>query len=294
MSKNRDVGDETLSIGAVAARTNVSVAVLRAWEHRFGFPVPERTRSGHRRYTSKHVEQIVQVLSDRDAGWSLEAAIDRVREEAAALPPRLALSISTELRRRRPELPVHSLSHRAMLAVSHAIEDEFAARAARPVLIGSFQRDEFFAPAQTRWRDLAQTAELAMVFADFRRSRVRAHELVEISVPDDASLRREWAVICDAPEGYACLVGFERPPWTESSRERVFDALWTCEPEIVRHATEISYALASHYVPRAARMLGSVTLPAVEMPAQTVRRTTALTSRVIAYLQHDERRRRAS
>ena len=57
-----------MSIGVVAAQTHVSVAVLRAWEQRYGFPEPDRVPSGHRRYSAEHVEQVRQVVRDRDSG----------------------------------------------------------------------------------------------------------------------------------------------------------------------------------------------------------------------------------
>ncbi|HWN83249.1 MAG TPA: MerR family transcriptional regulator, partial [Candidatus Udaeobacter sp.] len=39
-----------LSIGALSRATGIPVETLRTWEGRYGFPVPERKRSGHRIY----------------------------------------------------------------------------------------------------------------------------------------------------------------------------------------------------------------------------------------------------
>ena len=55
----------------------------------------------------------------------------------------------------------------AVLALSRAIEDEYCARAAGGVLIGSFQRERFYRRAERRWRELARTADLAVALADF-------------------------------------------------------------------------------------------------------------------------------
>ena len=151
-----------LTIGAVAGKTNVSVATLRAWEQRHGFPRPERLPSGHRRFSARHVDQILQVLRDRDAGLSLEGAIARLRTAAS----RSEVSIFAGLRRRAP-LSVHVLSQRTMLAISRAIEDECCAQADRPLLIGSFQRQRFYRQSERRWRELSRTAEATIVLADF-------------------------------------------------------------------------------------------------------------------------------
>ena len=71
------------------------------------------------------------------------------------------------MRRRRPDLQPYTLPKRTLIGLSHAIEDECAARAERPLLFGSFQRVRFYRHSEERWRELARTAEIAIVFADF-------------------------------------------------------------------------------------------------------------------------------
>ena len=44
------------SIGQVAELTGIPVAVLRAWESRFGFPKPRRSEGGMRIYDEREVE----------------------------------------------------------------------------------------------------------------------------------------------------------------------------------------------------------------------------------------------
>ena len=265
-----------LTISAVAAETDVTIPVLRSWEQRYGFPVPARQPSGHRRYSARDVEQIRQVLRDRAAGMSLEAAIARVRSIGERVEP----SIFAGLRRRWPELPVHVLSKQAMLAISRAIEDECCAQADRPVLIGSFQRRRFYRQSEARWRELARTAEMAVVFADFATGRAR-HGLVEVPLADDAPLRREWAVVCDAPDAAAVLAGVERPGQRGADADRRFEAVWSVDPAIVRGAAELAAALA-----RSAD--GGIDVPLPPRPSTdltaTLRRATAVTNRVVAEL----------
>ena len=115
----------------MAARTGVGHATLRQWETRYGFPVPARLPSGHRRYAEADVERVRQVVRDRDAGLSLKVAIDRVLKASAAPEE----SIFAGLRRRRPDLVPYTLPKRTLIALSHAIEDECAARAERPAAV---------------------------------------------------------------------------------------------------------------------------------------------------------------
>jgi DICT domain-containing protein len=265
-----------LTIGAVAAQSGVTVAVLRSWEQRHGFPVPERLPSGHRRYTPEQVDQVRQVLRDRAGGMSLEGAIARVRSRIDRDEP----SIFAGLRRRWPELPVHVLSKRAMLAISRAIEDECCAQADRPLLLGAFQRERFFRASEPRWRELARTASAVVAFADFPRDRVRDRGVVELALAEDSPLGREWAVVCDAPDAAACVAAFELPVARRGAPRR-FEAVWSVSPDVVRDAALIGAALAGDRAP-------SLSLPgraprAIDTDA-TLRRAAAVTSRVIAYL----------
>jgi DNA-binding transcriptional MerR regulator len=264
-----------LTIGAVAEETGVSVAVLRAWEQRYGFPTPVRSTSGHRRYTADQIDQIRQVLRDRQGGMSLDAAIGRARSAGE----RLSSSIFAGLRRRWADLPVHALSKRAMLAVSHAIEDECCATADRSVLIGAFQRERFYRRSEDRWRELGRTAAVAIVFADFAATPRRSGGVIEVDLAADAPLRREWSVVCDGPDAAACLAGWELPVRPDGHRR--FEAVWSVDPAVVRDAASIGLALAREGgealdFPDARR-------PTADMET-ALRRATAVTSRVVAYL----------
>lgn len=265
-----------LTIGVVAAATQLSVEVLRAWETRFGFPTPDRTSSGHRRYSARHVEQIRQVQRHRDAGMSLDAAIRRTVMDDG----RGETSIFAGLRQRRPELPVHLLSRRAVTAISRSIEDECCARAQRPVLVGSFQRERFYRQSEERWQELARTASTVVVFADFRTTRRRRGGIAEVAVAADAPLLREWAVVCDAPNFSACVVALERPGRSEAGT-RCFETLWSVDPVLVSDALAISTTLAasdedSRLELSQPRRTGD--------PVALMSGVTSLVNRIVAYL----------
>jgi DNA-binding transcriptional MerR regulator len=264
-----------LTISAVAARTGLSVAVLRAWEHRFGFPRPERLEGGHRRYDEDEVERITRVVAERDAGRSLEAAIALALQ--APSPEEVGQpSIFAGLRRARPDLPVQVVHRRTMLALSRAIEDESLASGEHPHLMAAFQTRTAYDAARPRWDDLIDTAASAIVFADFPRARRRgaAHE---VPIPAGTPLRREWSVVSDAPGSAAVMAGWERT-------DGRFEAVWTVEADVVRRATEVGRRLVADHAPKVVLPDAPPPLvPAVDATA-TVRRATAITNRVIAYL----------
>jgi DNA-binding transcriptional MerR regulator len=265
-----------LTIGTVAERTGVAVPVLRAWEARHGFPVPARTATGQRRYRDRDVELIRRVVDDRSAGLSLEAAIDRARRSHDDAPA----SLFAGLRLQHPELPVHVLSARAMLATSRAIEDECCAQAERPVVLGAFETVGHYRRAEPRWREMSRTAAGAVVFADFPAAGAPDGGPLEVPLAPAAPLRREWAVVCDAPGSAAVLCGWERHGPEPGRR---FEAMWSVEPVVVRHAARVGLALAALAHPGAAGLAGALG-PLVTEPRAALQRATALTARIVAYL----------
>ena len=47
-----------LSIGDICSETGLSSDVVRVWERRYGFPMPVRLPSGHRRYRTEDLHRL--------------------------------------------------------------------------------------------------------------------------------------------------------------------------------------------------------------------------------------------
>lgn len=270
-----------LTIREVASQTGVSAATLRMWEARYGFPVPERLPSGHRRFSAEDVERVRRVVADREAGLSMRAAIERALG-ARAEPE---TSIFAALRRRRPDLMPYVLPKRTLVALSHAIEDECCARAERPLLLASFQRPRFYRAAEARWRELARTAHAAVVVADFPERRDPDGGPVEVPLERSHPSLREWALVCDAPEYSAFLAAWERPGQDDApDLERQFEAIWSVEPELVREAAHVGASIATASAPDLAPRLQSRLGDAPPPATDELRLAAALTNRMVAYV----------
>lgn len=270
-----------LTIGDLAERTGVPPATLRSWESRYGFPRPLRGSGGHRRYAESDVTAVLEVLRHRSAGLAFDAAVRRVSTD-----PVRSRSIYAELRRWHPTLAVQTLSKTALLALSHAIEDECAARAQEPLLVGCFQRDRFLQAARARWEDLARTARVTLVFAELDAPAAPGRgRPVEVALPQDAPLNREWVVVCDAPDLQACLAAVERPGQEAvPDAHRCFDAVWSVDPRVVRDASRAAVDLADEYRP--GWRTTDLALLDDEPPAASadLRRASDLIYRSISYL----------
>jgi MerR family transcriptional regulator, light-induced transcriptional regulator len=267
-----------LTVREVSDRLGVGVPTLRAWERRYGFPVPNRLPSGHRRYTEEQVRALDEVLRLRQAGVRLDAAM------AAAIARARApmTSIVAALKGAMPDVSPVVLSERAMLAVSRAVEDEVATRAERPLLVGAFQEERFWRRSEPRWRDLAGTALIAIAFGASPEAG-RPRSLRALPVPTGTALTREWAIVCDDSAFTACLVGVERPGRARKGARR-FEALWTVEPAVVRTASGAGCAIAADIEPE----IGALVADRLRIPpvatTNTIRAATALSNRIIHYL----------
>jgi DICT domain-containing protein len=223
----------------------------------------------------------MEVERQRRNGSTLEAALTRARDSAGLQRSSLFATLAAAM----PHMAPAVLTKRTMLAISRAIEDEAAARAERPVFVGSFQDARFWRASCHRWRDLAGGAEATAVLAGFRQSR-RNGPLFEVALRPGTPVLREWAVVCDSPTFAACLVGIEQlGPRRTIDAKRVFEALWTVEPLAVRETARAGFALATDRYPAVAAALGSRLQEPVRATYDSIRTATVVTNRIIAYLE---------
>lgn len=207
-------------------------------------PSPVRGTGGHRRYGNDDVDLVLQTLRHRASGLSMAVAAERARSRVASVES----SVFAGLRRRHPELTVQVLRKPALLALCRAIEDECCAQADASLMFASFQRERFYRASEQRWRDLSRTARAAYVFADFGGASQGAGSPIEVSVPVDSSVNREWVLVCDAQDFPGCVVGWERPGQADrADRLREFETLWSVDPAVVRDAARVCAGLAEEY-----------------------------------------------
>ncbi|HYN52323.1 MAG TPA: DICT sensory domain-containing protein [Thermoleophilaceae bacterium] len=269
-----------LTIGQLAERTGVQTGTLRMWEQRHDFPRAKRLPSGHRRYPESEAERVLEVVRARESGMSLAVSIQRAVQETESLG---APSIFAGLRKSRPELAPYPVPKRLLVPISHAMEDECSARGGGAVLVGSFQRETFYRQAEPRWRSFARRAELSVVLGDFPEPRSPRNGPVEIPIDRSHPLSREWAIVCDGPGVSACLAGWQRPG-TSGDGQRVFEMLWSVEPDVVRDAARIGLELASAQWPGLRERIPNWLEQTPEADSSTIERATALTNRMLAYV----------
>ena len=276
-----------LAIKDVAELTGIAAGTIRMWEQRYGFPAPDRTASGYRRYTERDVEALRKVVALRHRGLSVPAAIERAQDAEGG--PSDHPSFYAAVAAADPGARAHVLRKSTLVALSRAIEHEALALAAAPLVFGAFQREPFYRRVERRYRRLAANADAAAVFADFPAVQRPAGGPVEIPIGPDDALGNEWAVIIDAPGYAACLLAWEQPGVTEpggpDDLDRRFEAIWTIDPDATRRAAQVAARLAGAADPALGEQLQQVLEDrplAFEQPAPAL---TALTNRIVAYLE---------
>ena len=268
--------DADLTIGALARRTGVSVSTIRAWERRFGFPVPARLESGHRRYTEGDVEAILAALRERHAGSSIGVGLGASEDDAPRATVVAVRRLASRLARRGTGGDVEARDVDA--------QPGDRGRDRRPRRRSDSDRS---VPAR------AVLARLRSALGETWRRRPRPRSCWPRSVVGDVettcgryqSTRRRRSrasglVVCDSAAFSACLAAVELP----DAADRMFEVLWTTEPIAVRDVARIAAEIAIANEPT----LDEILKAALQAPAVTrydsVRATTAVTNRVVAYM----------
>ena len=85
------------NLKAVLQETNIAADTLRAWERRYGLPMPQRTAGGHRHYSQYDIETIKWLLARQSEGLSISHAVDSWNEKIASGTDPLAVATSQSL-----------------------------------------------------------------------------------------------------------------------------------------------------------------------------------------------------
>lgn len=124
-------------IQTVARMTGVSIAVLRAWEKRYGVPHPSRTDTAYRMYTDADVNMVKRLNALRASGLAASEAANVVLRESsmAELPSQPPAGITGRLLDATRRLDGHGIDEAlASLAIVGNATDAFE-RVITPTLI---------------------------------------------------------------------------------------------------------------------------------------------------------------
>ena len=85
------------NLKVVLKETGLTADTLRAWERRYGLPVPQRTAGGHRLYSQRDIETIKWLMKRQAEGFSISRAVDMWKEQLSSGADPLAGSVQGTL-----------------------------------------------------------------------------------------------------------------------------------------------------------------------------------------------------
>lgn len=119
----------TMRIGELAARTGVSVHVLRVWERRYGLLTPHRSAGGYRLYGPQDEWRVKETVRLREEGMSAAHAAATALQASRELPVDLAVPEDVEAGAEGDDEGVARLRERLLRAI-----EEFDGTAAQAIL----------------------------------------------------------------------------------------------------------------------------------------------------------------
>ncbi len=99
----------SFNLKVVLNETGLAADTLRAWERRYGLPLPQRTAGGHRLYSQFDIETIKWLLARQADGLSISRAVDLWNEQLASGSDPLAGAASSALTVAQVGAPASSL-----------------------------------------------------------------------------------------------------------------------------------------------------------------------------------------
>src|SRR5512145_1570202 len=72
------------NLKVVLKETGLAADTLRAWERRYGLPMPQRSAGGHRLYSQRDIETIKWLMHRQTEGLSISRAVDLWNEQIAS------------------------------------------------------------------------------------------------------------------------------------------------------------------------------------------------------------------
>ncbi|MBI5935972.1 MAG: MerR family transcriptional regulator [Chloroflexi bacterium] len=99
----------TFNLKVVLNETGLAADTLRAWERRYGLPLPQRTSGGHRLYSQHDIETIKWLIARQAEGLSISRAVDAWNEALASGSDPLAGAASSALTVAQAGAPASSL-----------------------------------------------------------------------------------------------------------------------------------------------------------------------------------------
>lgn len=230
------------------------------------------------------------------------------RGDSGQAPDRIEVhsSLYRALLEHAPELRPTAVSKGALVAASHLIEGLVAQADPPSVLLSGFQHMGHWAAERDRYLRLSEDADVIAVFAGEEPPPEWQTDHVGVRLAAGNPLEQEWFVLAMGPSLAITLCGLdgaaharaqgEHEPLPEAEADRVFDVVWSFDPDVAQAAADVVVAAIERDAPERAadvraRVAGARPDPTVPQVAAFADQATA---GLLERLEHLHRRERAA
>jgi signal transduction histidine kinase len=172
------------------------------------------------------------------------------RGDSGQAPDRIEVhsSLYRALLEHAPGLRPTAVSKGALVAASHLIEGLVAEAEGPTVLLSGFQHLGHWAAERDRYLRLSEAADVIAVFAGEEPPPEWRTDHVGVRLAAGNPLEQEWFVLAMGPSLAITLCGLDgaahgrspgdAEPLPEAEADRVFDVVWSFDPEVARAAAD--------------------------------------------------------
>ena len=209
-------------------------------------------------------------------------------------------SLFDRLRAADPAITTLSVTKSTLVATSHLIESLVYAHPERCVLVSGFQHGRYWAGERDRYLQLSDDHDVIALFAGKEPPAGSAVDHVGLRLRTGDPLAQEWFVLAVGPGLAITLCGLDgdahsvaQAPVREA--ERVFDVVWSLDPEVAATAAQVVVAGVQRTAPGRAQEVAAVLAKAGRRPptaSESARAADALLAGMVRRVEAVGRRER--
>lgn len=158
-------------------------------------------------------------------------------------------SLYSHLRHHLPDVPVVQLTKATLVHLSHTLEDIVLRDRLPAMLFTGFQESSHWHDEIERYEQLSEVAQQVCVFAGKPLPPESAASQLHVELAEGDPLRQEWFLILLSSGFCALLCGQDTLAPVAGEPDRLFDTLWSFEPQVINQALDQMEDVVAHYRP---------------------------------------------
>jgi DICT domain-containing protein len=142
-----------------------------------------------------------------------------------------------------------SLTKASLVHLSHCAEGLILKHRLPAMIFTGFQESSHWHKETQRYRELANITKQITIFAGGKLPPELDTQLLQVTLANDDPMRQEWVLVVLSDELSLVLAGQDSLQPTKQEAERLFDVLWSFQPQAVQTTLNSLEGIVERYVP---------------------------------------------